>query len=272
MTLRFTLIITAFCCLLPAPARAQQDIFPFVGKITGADVNVRAGQSENFERLCQLDRGDEVLVVGQAYNWYKIKLPKIAKLYISAEYIYLLNDRVGGVIGDRVNVRAGADPKHSVVGQVLAGEEVQILEKGEKWHQIAPLDKTYGWVHEDFVTFKSKDISQFKDKSPEPVKENPVIEAHKTMNETAEKNELDERIQVQKSMSVSGYLKSVETIEGIHYRLDVNGETLYFLSGINNMLEDFVHYKVDVDGIVDTERSDQYEYPVLNVKRIQLIL
>ncbi|MDP8211874.1 MAG: SH3 domain-containing protein [Candidatus Zapsychrus exili] len=64
-----------------------QNIFPFVAEPTKDSVNVRAGQSVNFEKLCKVSIGEEVFVVGSQYSWYKIKLPNRAISFVSKKYI-----------------------------------------------------------------------------------------------------------------------------------------------------------------------------------------
>jgi len=91
-------------------AFAQQEFFPFLAEVTGDRVNVRSGQSANFERLCQIDKGEEIVVEGKEFSWYKVRLPSSAKSFVSKKYVQFLGQNAGGVIADRVNIRAGADP------------------------------------------------------------------------------------------------------------------------------------------------------------------
>ena len=119
MILRVVFLFT-ICCLLsfnfglePGSAVfAAQEFFPFLGEITANKVNVRAGQSVNFEKLCSLEAGDQVIVIEKNFSWYKIRLPECAESYVSAKYIQLLDGHFGEISGDRVNIRSARDSKH----------------------------------------------------------------------------------------------------------------------------------------------------------------
>ena len=74
---------------------ADQESFPFLAESTGDHVNVRAGQSANFEQLCQLSKGEEVAIVGKEYSWYKIQLPSHAKSFVSNKFVEFIDDQNG---------------------------------------------------------------------------------------------------------------------------------------------------------------------------------
>jgi len=139
-------------------AFAQQEFFPFLAEVTGDRVNVRSGQSANFERLCQIDKGEEIVVEGKEFSWYKVRLPSSAKSFVSKKYVQFLGQNAGGVIADRVNIRAGAGTHYTILGQLNRGEQIFIQEELDGWYRIRPVTKSYGWVMDRFLTFKSRDI------------------------------------------------------------------------------------------------------------------
>lgn len=55
------------------------------------------------------------------------------------------------VVGQRVNLRAQADLKAEVVGQVADGEILEARLIGDAWVEVAPPDSVDLWVHKDFV-------------------------------------------------------------------------------------------------------------------------
>jgi len=55
------------------------------------------------------------------------------------------------VVGQRVNLRAQADLKAEVVGQVADGEILEARSIGDAWVEVAPPDSVDLWVHKDFV-------------------------------------------------------------------------------------------------------------------------
>jgi len=67
---------------------------PFLAESTGDNVNVRAGQSANFERLCQLSEGEEVVVLDKEYSWYKIQTALTATKQIRSKYRIAQGDHI----------------------------------------------------------------------------------------------------------------------------------------------------------------------------------
>ena len=53
--------ILTIVSLVPFPVFAAQESFPFLAEAINERVNVRAGQSQNFEKLCQLEKGEKSL-------------------------------------------------------------------------------------------------------------------------------------------------------------------------------------------------------------------
>ena len=55
-------------------AQAQvQEFFPFVAQINTDEINVRAGQSTNFEKICTVKKSEKLIVVDKSFSWYKIE-------------------------------------------------------------------------------------------------------------------------------------------------------------------------------------------------------
>ena len=50
----------------------------------------------------------------------------------------------------------------SVVDQLNRGVEVDILERVDNWYKIKSNTQQFGWVSEDFLAFKSKDITGYE--------------------------------------------------------------------------------------------------------------
>ena len=146
--------------LLSVCANASQEKFPFVATITSDHINVRAGQSANFERLCQLNKNDEAVVVARSFGWSKIKLPSTAKSYVSAKYVQVVNG-LGTVTADRVNIRAEANFNSTILGQVRQGDKVQVIERVKDWYKIIPIEESYGWVADKYIKFKSYDLATY---------------------------------------------------------------------------------------------------------------
>ena len=255
------LVFTGLCFV----AHAGSPKPPFLGVVAADKVNVRAGQNENFERLCQLKKDEEVLVVDQVYGWYKIKLPPSAKSYIINKYIALETDTIGKVTADRVNIRAGSGVNSTSLGQIKQGEKVQILEKLEGWYKILPIEESYGWIVNEFISFKSKDISGYLSKEKvlrEEAAHQPIVSV-----------EAPSPPPEPKAISLVGFIKPEETLnlDKVHYKIVVEGEPTY-IEGMDGMLGDFVDCKVKVEGALQESFKDQKSYPVVVASKIQLVL
>jgi len=320
---------------------ANQESFPFVAESAGDRVNVRAGQSANFERLCQLNIGEEVVVVGKEYSWYKIQLPPSANSYISKGYVQFLGQNAGGITANNVNIRAGAGIHFTTLGQLMKGEQIYIQEEFDKWYRIEPVSDSYGWVSEKFLTFKSKDISGFqvkftpksfrifkKDEAEKPSQdqsmekevesieietneevvnkigvefvENKVVEMaeekdfeviDEIVNEVldgVDENKIQESfnedvpklanndLKVKKSgmITVLGYVEPYENegVDGIFYKIISEEKPVAYIHGTNHMLGRFLHYRVSVSGTINKKFQSQYEYPVISVLKVRLML
>lgn len=388
----YSYLLIAFLCFFnianfSAVSCAQEEFTPFVAVTTGDNVNVRAGQSANFERLCQLRLNEEVLVVDKEFSWYKIQLPPSAKSYVSKEYVQFLGQNAGGVIAESVNIRAGTGIHNTVLGQLSQGEQIFIQEDLEDWYRIEPVQGSYGWVYDEFLVFKSKDISAYKvdpvarvkvdlpqeSKSekivltdvgsrdnegeipanfgrllkqeteqkevaeptePVALSNKPVVTRTKTVlnkeNNTAkisddqiivrkaataqrsqkkkvspetefkspaadlpEEAEEKESVPVVKPVSVVqdkmvvpkedeperiltaiGYVEEFEKPgkDGIIYKIIKNGTPICYVQGKNQMLGRFIHHQVTVEGTVNQGLRTKYEYPVISVYKVRLML
>lgn len=160
MNLR-TLFLLISICWASTSAFAQQTVYPFLAKTKSDNVNIRSGQSVNFEILARLEKDQELIVLDKLYSWYKVMLPVDAKSYISAEFFAPLGENQGVIVGNRVNVRADAGPRYTVLGQLNKDDFVVVRGQEGEWIQIQPLDTSVGWVSDKYIEFKSEDISYY---------------------------------------------------------------------------------------------------------------
>ena len=247
------------CLFLFAPLAQAQDVFPFVGRINSDNVNVRAGQSNNFEKLIQLSENAEVVVVDKKYSWYKIRLPRQAKAYIFSKFVKIIDEdkNKGIVIGSRINVRAGKGTNYSILGQVNAGDEVLVLSHEKEWLQIEPLKSMHGWVADEFLEYKNTDVEAFLAKvvEPEPVAEEPVLPPEPVLI----KGEL------KTASAATGY-------ENVAYLLYVDDQPRYYIEGMTGLLDDFVDHKVEIEGLENKSLVHTLSHPVLSVSRVEYVL
>lgn len=270
----------AIIFLVPVPGFAAQESFPFLAQAINERVNVRAGQSQNFEKLCQLGKGEEVIVVGKDFSWYKVQLPSRTHVYLSDKYVRLAGSMEGEIVGDRVNVRSSAKVESTILGQLEKGSRIRIIEKSPGWYKIAPPAQVFGWVADGLLAFKSKDITAYRPK--EEREESPAAE---TGNEASEVTQSQQPAAQavspvtaslnSQNVSVTGVLRLLPPLQGntnVSYELLIRNKPAYFIQGPRAMFDEFTRYTVTVDGTLNADLEKQFSKPVLNVARVQLVL
>jgi len=259
--------------LIHSNVSAQQDFYPFLGKITEKSVHIRAGQSKNFESLGRVNLDEQVVVTDKSYSWYKIHLPKQALSFISQEFVKLVNNEVGEITSNRVNIRAGAGINFTVLGQLNKGDRVVILDQPEGWYKIQPIKDSYGWISEDFITFVSGDISGYN-----------FIENDKRLIEAIPDDFSEENIENEVAVPIDSPEVPQTSFQGLltannsketdkyQYLLTNDNNGTYYLDGFSQLLNPFINYKVKIEGYIKDVQPDVYIHPVIVVTRIQLIL
>ena len=273
-----TIVLTLTVVILPWQVYAQQEFFPFAGKVNVKSVHIRAGQSKNFESLGQARLDDPVAVVEKNFSWYKVRLPKDAKSYITSEFVTMISSQVGEVTADRVNVRAGAGINFSVLGQVNEGDRVLITETLDEWIRIRPVPESYGWIREDFIDFVSAEVGNDRwldDKELALLEQEVAAAASQSeVNEDSGSPDTAEKVPAPPTIQTSfkGVLTKNTQDQDFEYLLVNDQEGTYYLDGFNQLLKPFVNYRVKIEGHLKEVAADEFAHPVVVVSRIQLIL
>ena len=264
----------AFClagCLffftVLAHGEEAKENFPFTGQVTADNVNVRAGQNVAFEQLGKLNKGQEVIVIGKSYGWYKIKLSDSMECYISERFVRLRFDDIGMVVANRVNLRAAASDKASVIGQLGQGIRVKIKGRTPGWYKIESPEGSHGWVIDKFIVLKSREIPLPKI-VVEPSRNiyTKKIEAAQTNIEEKKKSAL---------LTVIGRIEDLGRVvppKDIRFKLIVNDKTIYYLEGDSDFLSSALHYTVKVEGTLKPDSEKRYKYPVIVVSQINSLV
>jgi len=120
-------------------------------RVNSDDVNVRADSTVSAAVICKINRTEQVEVIREFYDWFKIRLPKNAAIFVRKDLVRLLNKNTACVIGDNVNLRISSSEKSPVIGKANKGENIAILKKEGGWYQIAPTQNSFGWVYKKFI-------------------------------------------------------------------------------------------------------------------------
>jgi uncharacterized protein YgiM (DUF1202 family) len=129
--------------------------YPFVGLVSGDNVNVRSGPDINYYPVVKLMRNNRVQVLGEEAGWYKIVPPPGCYSLVDKSYVEKTSDNKGVITGDKVMIRAGSmvstARKYSI--QMLAGKgmEVTIIGQEGDLYKITPPDGACVWLAKDYV-------------------------------------------------------------------------------------------------------------------------
>ena len=282
-TVPLLLWILAVLC---QPVQAEER-FPFIGVVTPASVNVRAGQNENFEKVGLVSQGDKVVVVDRSFSWYKIKLPATADSYVSAEFVKELSRNIGKISANRLNIRAGKGLNYSVVGQLEENQLVRILKKDEEWFKIEPIDKSYGWILAEYVQFQSEKIPPPRQvEIPDAPGEPPTtkrVTISDIFRKAAQPSESSEPAAPEPAVEepapspveliqVSGMLTMLgePVTPNVRHQIIMDDKTEYYLLGYRRIIDGFINQKVSIEGVL--QKDVKAVKPVLLVTKIKLYL
>ncbi|OJF92649.1 N-acetylmuramoyl-L-alanine amidase [Alkalibacterium sp. 20] len=145
ITFLFTLLLTSMIVL------ANEN------KVTvlASTLNVRYGPGLSHEILTQVQEEDQLNILGEENEWYKVRLDSnqigwIASWLVENEEVSLENQLFGRVTSPEVNVRQFSTTNSDVLGTVKRGEEFPILYRENEWVQIL-FNQRVAWLHSDLI-------------------------------------------------------------------------------------------------------------------------
>ena len=126
-----------------------------LGEVTEDGINVRTDSTIGSDIICKVNKGEQVTITQELYEWYKIRLPKQAQVYVKKELFKCIafdkDCLKAQAIGDRINIRVAADLASSISGLIKRDEQVEVIEDLDAWYKIKPTDNTFGWIHKEFI-------------------------------------------------------------------------------------------------------------------------
>jgi len=144
------------------------------GEVNSDNINIRADSTVTSEVISKANKSDIVETVAEKYDWYKIRLPREACVYIKEELVELLDgpatseateDKIplqAKVAASNVNIRLKPSLESRIIGKADYNQTVEVIEKQDGWYKISPTNSCYGWIHKKFV--------EPAEEIPEPVK------------------------------------------------------------------------------------------------------
>ncbi|MFQ5680625.1 MAG: SH3 domain-containing protein [Candidatus Omnitrophota bacterium] len=232
--------------------------FPFEGRVNSEGINVRSGPNVSYEIIDRLKRDTQVKVVGERFDWYKIRPKKTTRCFINAKYIQRVNSQKGVVAGDRVNLRAKGAVSATIVGKVNRGHILKIVRSYAQWYEVAaPEELVAGWMHKRFVDYpKKEDKPAVVEASPEMPSEVQEVRENSGDNDRSD------------APLATGLIYSRGIFAGSRgsHKLIVGKRVAYYLKGDRLLLHPFLRRNVAVYGKIINEEK---KIPTIKVERIE---
>jgi len=109
-----------------------------------------------------VNKDQPVAVVKELYEWYKIRLPKIAPSFIKKDLVILIDNKTAKPIKDSVNIRLNPDDSSPILGKLGKNEVIVIVENMGEWYKIEPINESFGWVNKKFVNLAPRRATAVK--------------------------------------------------------------------------------------------------------------
>lgn len=177
-----TLCVVTSALLMPTLVYGQA-----YGKVNVDTLNMREQPNVAATNIGQLDKKDEVDIVGRANDeWLEIQTSNGKKAYIFAEFVSI-EEAQGTITGQGVRLRDYPAVTNSTVLNTLSkGEEVVIEYTVDGWCKVI-YDGKEGFVSQEFVD--SKFMKEIKTKNLSEVKRIDPNQGVKETTHTSKKNE-----------------------------------------------------------------------------------
>jgi uncharacterized protein YgiM (DUF1202 family) len=234
------LIFVSGVCLYAA------DFIPFKGRINAEDINIRSDSTVSSAVIVTLAKGEEVEVVGQLYDWYKVRLPKTSPSYIFKDLTEPLTENTVVVSGEDVNVRLAPRESAPVLGRTNRGEVLTVLGAQGDWLRIKPINNSFGWVHKMFVSRSFLKDRQQINKASQPA------------------------ILARDEVSLKGMVRPYGKVIGrtATHKLTTGDYKIYLLQGDPAALAALNYRRARIIGRILEGRKDKY--PVVEIHKLEL--
>lgn len=153
---RFLFFFCSFASILPAnspqmnaqPQKKAESFKAFTGKILANKVRIRAKADLDSPIVRQVNKGELLLIVADAGEFWAVQPPKGIKAYVFRSYA--LDNTIEA---NHVNVRLEPHVDAPIIGQLQAGEKIDgtVCAMNQKWLEITPPKNTHFYISKEFV-------------------------------------------------------------------------------------------------------------------------
>ncbi len=159
----FSLSVASLLTALPLRAQTASQVnqpqvansnYRVAGVVNATRVFVRSGPGENYYPTIVLDKGTEVVVVGQKFDWLKILPPEGSFSYVAKAFIAKQENGAGTVTRPDLLVRAGSalnEVKYVVQTKLKQDDVVSIIGERDEYYMIKPPADAYLFISKQFV-------------------------------------------------------------------------------------------------------------------------
>lgn len=129
---------------------------------TVPNLHMRSGPGLSYPIITSVKMGDQMIVLEQQGDWYKVRLGSthgwVASWYTKQlgkkkkQATQLIVSKV-----DRLNLRSQASMDSSVLSQLSAGDKATLLEDHGEWLEIS-YNQVKGYVAKEYITIQNDDI------------------------------------------------------------------------------------------------------------------
>ncbi|NQU76440.1 MAG: hypothetical protein HQ546_09030 [Planctomycetes bacterium] len=185
------------------------------GQVTGKDVYVRSGPSQNWYPMLKLSYPARVQVLGREGDWLTIASPPGTYSLISKRYV-TADGSTGTVTGNAVQVRAGSDLYPNELSKVQtsldSGEKVTITGEAGDYYRIVPPAGVLAYISAKYVQTAPKVRSGAATQADSPEAISPEVVSRLTAQEPTAANttELIKAFQAAETALVAEYKKPLE--------------------------------------------------------------
>lgn len=239
-----------------------------LGKIAGNRVNIRARPTINSEVVTQLNSGDEVTVVDEVKlqspgqdepaDWSKIVYPKKdTMVWVHSDYV----TAEGTVTASKfLNIRSGPGENFSKVGELQSGDDIQIVDRADKWIAMAPTSGCYAYVASSLLEI-------YQTKSLPTAIPKPALATAAPVATPDSAAKVESNVAITEPTSTTGEQESSATTDSSEKTEPVAGEfesatILSVPDGTNSSQTEETKPLTDADGMEVSEESEIDDTPI----------
>lgn len=171
VSLALTFFIFIGMATINANAATERQMKQGIAFVTASSLRLRSGATTNSATLDYAPKGDVVVILEKAGDWYKVSY-NLQTGYMHGDYLNVSERRngelgYGQVNGNKVNVRSGPSTGHSTLTQAARGDKAYIIGINNRWFKVIYND-SIGYIRSDYVDLTEIPYEN-QDSSKEPL-------------------------------------------------------------------------------------------------------